>query len=459
MTNVQLMAHIPRLRMEPAAVDLPVGTLVKPTWDSYDAITLGAFTDWAAAYEAADPVFLLLEGEIDLPFLAPGHEDVEGMSEMKFRSTAWNDLIPQILGSPFLTAFHDQVADVVWAALMLAAPGAAPGWPRTSVTFLLPDDGHVHLPDGGRHTGLRIQCEADQEYVYSADTACAPLTDAQLQRAATLVPVVQRLRDDERLGPALGQLLATTEATLAPAERLVIAVSALEGLLLPEVRSGLQDTFATRVAQLLGPWADAPARDLYRARSRAVHDGPDAAEARITPGVAEQVLADVLIASLDKLAAPADDLAGGDPEVGPVAAARAVEGEERDQTSAGPALDPAIPRPRHPARARARGRPRRAAAAPAGVVVGDHDGRRGPHPARGPRPELVAPGGPGLRGRDPSGPRRLRPGEPDGPGDRQHGGEGHPPRLHRPAGRRGRLGGWPGRDRAARRRAPRSTSR
>ena len=55
-----------------------------------------------------------------------------------------------------------------------------PGWPRTSVTFLLPDDGHVHLPDGGRHTGLRIQCEADQEYVYSADTACAPLTDAQL---------------------------------------------------------------------------------------------------------------------------------------------------------------------------------------------------------------------------------------------------------------------------------------
>ena len=98
---------------------------------------------------------------------------------------------------------------------------------------------------------------------------------------------------------------ATTEATLAPAERLVIAVSALEGLLLPEVRSGLEDTFATRVAQLLGPWADAPARDLYRARSRAVHDGPDAAEARITPGVAEQVLADVLIASLDPTLDPA----------------------------------------------------------------------------------------------------------------------------------------------------------
>jgi hypothetical protein len=300
--------------MEPAAAELPTGTLVKLTWDSYDAITLGAFSDWSAAYEAADPVFLLVEGDVDLPFLAPGDTDVEGMSEMKFRSTAWHDTIPQVLASPFLTAFHDQLVDVVWAALVLAVPGAALGWPRTSVTVLLPDEGHVLLPGGSRCEGLRIQGEADQEYVFSADTACTPVTEEQLLHAAALVPVVQRLRGDDRLGPALGQLLATSEPTLSPAERLVIAVSALEGLLLPEVRSGLQDTFATRVAGVLGPWADAPARDLYRARSRAVHDGADAAEARISPGAAEQMLADVLIASQGGPPAP-------DPATGPPAAA------------------------------------------------------------------------------------------------------------------------------------------
>ncbi|MET1088191.1 MAG: hypothetical protein ABWY04_13890 [Arthrobacter sp.] len=296
MPKINLLTHLPRLRMEPDQVPLPWGKLVKVTWESYDRITAHAFSDWAKRYIAADPVFLLAEADVDLPFLRQESGSEAGMLEMKVPNEGWYGIVPQALGSDLLTSFHDKVADKVWAALMLAVPGAALGRPRSSVTFLFPQDGCVEF-GGHLLSGIRIQGETDQEYAYSADAACVPLTESDLVRALTLLPVVERIFNHESLHPALDHLLATTDPTLGPGERLMLAVSALEDLLLPEVREGLQDNFAQRVASILGPSAEATARQLYRARSSAFHQGPEALnDTDLTPGLAEQLLADVIVA-------------------------------------------------------------------------------------------------------------------------------------------------------------------
>lgn len=297
MPQIQLFAHLPRFRMESDQVPFPLGTLVKLTWESYDSLTMGAFTDWRPRFEAADPVFLLVEGEVDLPFVQPGTVQGTAMAEMKFPAVRWWDLLPQVLGSTFVSDVHDAIVDVAWASLLLAVPGAAPAWPRSSVTLLMPAEGHTVVLGGEPRTGLRIQGEADQEYVYSADTACRPVSDDDLVRAASLVPVVRRLAEDAALTAVLRQLMAAADAGLGPADRLVLAVSALEGLLLPDVRSGQQDAFALRVTELLGPGLAPVARAAYRARSRAIHDGPEAAGPEIPAAAAEQLLADVLLAS------------------------------------------------------------------------------------------------------------------------------------------------------------------
>ncbi len=297
MPHVQVFAHLPRFRMEPDQVPFPLGTLVKLTWESYDSLTLGAFTDWEPRFEAADPVFLLVEGEVDLPFLQPGTVAGTAMAELKFPAVRWWDVLPQVLGSTFVSDVHDAVVDLAWASLLLAVPGAAPAWPRSSVTLLMPEDGYTVVLGGEARTGLRIQGEADQEYVYSADTACAPVSIDDLVRAASLLPVVRRLGEDAGRVAAMQQLMASTDAGLGPGDRLVLAVSALEGLLLADVRSGQQDAFAARVTDLLGAGMESVARAAYRARSRAVHEGPEAADPTVPAGAAEQLLADVLIAS------------------------------------------------------------------------------------------------------------------------------------------------------------------
>lgn len=297
MPRIQILAHLPRFRMEPDQVSFPLGTLVKLTWESYDGLTLGAFSDWKPWYDASDPVFLLVEAEADLPFVRPGTVSEPGMAEMKCPSIRWNDLLPRILGSPFLTRFHDSVVDVVWAALLLAVPGAAPAWPRTSVTLLIPVEGHVVSLGDEERAGIRIQGEADQEYIYSADTSCLPVTEDDLALAAGLVPLIQRIGEDAGLVAALRQLMVTTDVGLGPGDRLVLAVSALESLLLPEVRSGQQDAFAERITGVVGQGREGTARAAYRARSRIVHEGPAAVGPGVPAAVAEQLLADVLIAS------------------------------------------------------------------------------------------------------------------------------------------------------------------
>lgn len=315
MAHATFLAHLPRFRMAPDHFAFAPGIdLVKLTWEGYNSITLGAFADWRRRYEQADPVFVMVEVDLDTPLLVPGSLPHFAMLELKGPLASFQDLIPQI--SYGLTKFHDLVVDQVWACLLLALPGASPGSPRNSVTAMLPGDGTVLRWQDQAYLGIRIQGEFDQEYVYSGDTACTPIELHDLLRAAALMPVVGKLRDDELLANGLNQLMAVTSPALAPGERLVLAISTLEGLLLSEVRGRRQqDALAAGVVDLLGPGAETRTRDLYRARSRAVHYGPAAAADTIEPGLAEQLLADVLVASVGGEPSPGRALRGsGRPE-------------------------------------------------------------------------------------------------------------------------------------------------
>ncbi|MET0910936.1 MAG: hypothetical protein ABWZ99_15830, partial [Ilumatobacteraceae bacterium] len=66
MARVTVLAHLPRLRISSDQVPLPFGwRLVKPTWESFDRVAGGRFEGWASKYEAADPVFLFVEDDLD----------------------------------------------------------------------------------------------------------------------------------------------------------------------------------------------------------------------------------------------------------------------------------------------------------------------------------------------------------------------------------------------------------
>ena len=131
----------------------------------------------------------------------------------------------------------------------------------------------------GESTGrtIRIQGDADHEYLFIPETAGPPLPDEIIERAASLLPVADSLQENRELSGALATLLAANAPSLTRTEQMVLSVSALEALLLPEVKSGTGSTFARRVGSLLA--ADRKqlaevtrrARQLYDQRSTTLH--------------------------------------------------------------------------------------------------------------------------------------------------------------------------------------------
>jgi hypothetical protein len=321
MAQIIMLAHIPRLRIE-GSEDLAIadGVLTKLPWEQYDDLTLGAFSDWRERYVATDPVFYWWQGELDLPILRPGSVPQNSLQEMKTPRAGWGALAAGV-GLGVLDAFHRAAVDPLWAALTLAAPQAAPAPPRSSVTFLLsPGDAHLAIGDQ-RMFGARVQGEADQELVYGADLAGPALGAAAVARAAGLVERMSWALEHPDVGPIVRQLLATTEVALSPTDRLTLAVVALEAALLPEITSGLTETFARRLANLLGTddaqraRIHAEARTLYGLRSATLHgaEGGSASAAALGPRPhvdAERLLAAAVEAICEGVAAgtPLDSL-------------------------------------------------------------------------------------------------------------------------------------------------------
>jgi len=299
--QIVLIAHLPLLRMV-RQEDFPIGggVLTRLPWEQFDGLVQGAFSDWRPKYEGTDPVFFWYQDDLDLPFVRPGN--ASSMDEMKLPQRAWDEMLPRI-GHPMVKVFHDRLVDPVWAALALAAPAGVLPPPRSSVTFFVPA-GEFHFEFGERTmNGVRVQGDADLELAHLPEAASAPLADDVLERARQFVGLAQFALGHASTGPALRQLLTCGDVTLSPSERLLLAVAAIEHLLLPDATSGSGEVFARRLARLVAPAADEAVRQsvhdlsrrLYRRRTAVLHssDASDA-ETPLPPAAAEQLLAAAL---------------------------------------------------------------------------------------------------------------------------------------------------------------------
>ena len=274
MPVVNYYSHIPTIRIAEENRQLGPGFLWRLPFDAWNAQTAGAFEDHQSAFDRTAPVFFFLEVEVDWPFLVPGQLAKQSNFELK-RPTHAMDEEFENLGFGFLTRFLETFGWTAQAALTLAAPAAAPGSPRSSMTICVPDE-HYFKIQGNSVSLARIQGDADHEWLLLPEACGPPLPTSSIDLASAIWRFAEAARENDDLTRAVNALLLCAEPTLMPQDQLVVATVALEALLLPEVQSGLKTTFARRLAMLLSNSYDRIrveqiARFLYDARSAALH--------------------------------------------------------------------------------------------------------------------------------------------------------------------------------------------
>jgi TPR repeat protein len=254
MTTVRAMSHLPLVRIDEPRVEIGGGALVALPFDEYDELVRGSFTDERRRYEATAPVFFVTEGD-----------DAED-----------------------LLARHVASAARVRDALALADPSSA--IPDPSLSLMMVD---VPGEEGSTQT---LQGDADQELLFLGHLETATISSNAIARAAQLLELVDAC--DGELRAALDVLHSAADLSLAPVEQLTLCTIALEALVLPELTTGLKQTFASRLARLVGgDDTEALARELYESRSEAVH-GED--EVEVAPGVAQSLLARAVVALVQR---------------------------------------------------------------------------------------------------------------------------------------------------------------
>lgn len=273
MGSFTFYTHIPLLRLDSEGYRFGQGVLFPMAFDDFNSLTLGAFEDHRKAYEATAPVFYRVSVELDFPYVKPGSHN--GMIELKAASDQWGIL--DKLGWGIVRRFHDLVVDPAWVALLLAAPASALPAPRLSVTFVLPPEGYYFSLGGMQGFGFHVQGDADQEYLFLPEAAGPPVIESTITKASNLVNFVYKAREHPEFGAAFSYLAAQSSPTLSKFEQLTLSVIALEALLLPEIRTGLQKVFARRLSNLLSVDNDhrgqlkKMADRLYGYRSAGVH--------------------------------------------------------------------------------------------------------------------------------------------------------------------------------------------
>lgn len=311
---ITILAHLPLLRIEEDSIPFVDGTLWQMPFEQYDALSLGAYSDHRSAYEKTAPVFYTFDISLDLPFLREGLPAYAGAIELKIRSDDFAFLERLNLG--FLLYFHQVFVDQVWKALLLAAPATVLPIPRHSVTFAVPTGdkpAYFHIPKSMIGELIRIQGDADNEYLFMHETAVPAVSIQTIEHARSLVPVVRAIAEIPPLNAALEVLASTTVPSLSPTEQLTLSVAALEELLLPDVRTQLTATFSRRLAALTGTdeaqrkAISRMGRLLYKSRSALVHGekikGHDDRIQTVNLAYGQQALAAVITAYAHQFAA------------------------------------------------------------------------------------------------------------------------------------------------------------
>jgi hypothetical protein len=275
MSDVVFLAHIPLLRVEAESAPFGHGDLWRMPFDHFDALTLGAFDRHRSEYEATAPVFYRSMLDINLPGLVAGTATHSGAIEMKAPSDDWENL--ERVGLGYFERFQRVLVDPAWAALLLAAPTSALPAPRLSVNFAIAVGDAVFEFRDQRVDKVRIQGDADQEYLFLPEAAGSVLPAEVIAQASEFAESVEEIAKHPEMSAALNALTAVSLPMLTPVEHLMLSVIALEALLLPEVRSGLTREFAKRLASLLAADGDHFTRlcriaaELYDIRSSALH--------------------------------------------------------------------------------------------------------------------------------------------------------------------------------------------
>ena len=280
MAAVVFLTHMPLLRLAEDEVPFAYGELTCLPWEQYDLLSQGAFSDFQRLYEQTAPVFYRVDvPDLDVPPVST-NPSTGGMMEFSGPSAKWGELLPAV-GLGLLLFHSENLVDPSWTALLLAAPAAAPAWPRLSVTFAVRGDESASFEFQGQNfDAVRVDGDAGQQLLFSPRTAGTAITAATVERASGLLPLLEQAETHPELAAALASLRAIAHPSLSPAEQTTLAVVTLEALLLPEVTTGLAETFARRVVTLLGPDDESAslkrlALALYDARSTSLHGRAD----------------------------------------------------------------------------------------------------------------------------------------------------------------------------------------
>lgn len=306
MTKMIFLAHLPLLRIVEEEVSFAEGRLWRLPFALYNQLSKRAFEDHEKAYEETAPVFYRFEADLDSPLIRPAEKFTGRVWEHKLPSNNW-ELIDQ-LGLDFILRFQWNLVERARAALLLAAPACSIPTSLLSVTFVwLAEAGGFQIGDEFVGT-IRVQGDADQEYLFLPEMAGPPLSIEVIKDAENCLRIVDGLGQQPELLAATRALLGATAPILSPIDQLVLTVRAIEALLLPEVTSGLGKTFTQRLSSLLAvdevhrEALGKTARTLYDARSASLHgEAPrsrEEADAAAAQAHAEQLLA----ASIRRLA-------------------------------------------------------------------------------------------------------------------------------------------------------------
>lgn len=303
-SELVLAAHLPLLRIEEETVPFVGGDLWRMPWETFDTLTLGAFSDHRAAYEAVAPVFFRVtirpQQMENLRPIEPTPGRTES-TQLKMPSDRWFRLGE--LGLDIVARFHEALVDHVWHALLLEAPTAGFPAPRMSATFAVADEGWGIDVGGQARRLASVQGDADMEYLLTPSFVAGALGHEVLHRAEVHTHALATGAASPALQAAVQGLALCSSPLLELSDQCTIATMSLEQLLLPEVRSGLSSRLALRLGTALGrnraerDQFGALGKALYDARSASVHGeaAPRNAEALITHHVAERLLAQVAL--------------------------------------------------------------------------------------------------------------------------------------------------------------------